>query len=244
MNPDLYAIFEANPDTPDKMVIQVKDDVISKLERSQDEYMRKVSDCSIIIAEREKTVNDTEFVREFNGLLDKFQNWQTNKEFIKSECVIPAIKDQYAHNDTDRFDASWLVNYDRSNKIYISEIHKVAGDVVLTADNFATEISKVKEADFKYTIVCDIYKDLCDRGLKTDKNYNRVEELGSLRTEYSIEKRDAQMDFFTNYVEPVLKEAGFTSYDNLNWECEYTTGVLRIIDTTTNTSVASNLERL
>ncbi len=231
MEPKNFTILEVNHDL-NTMTIQVDSYAIAKLERSQDEYTRKVADCSIIITERGKTIHDTEFTREFDELFKKFEIWQENKDYIKDVYVIPAIMDAFGFDY--RCDASWLVNYDRSNKIFITEIHSISGKLVVETAGFESAISKTRNADFKFNIVSDIYKDICDRGLKTDANAERVEELGSLRTDYSFEKRDAQMEFYDKRVVPILEENEINSIDNLVWECEYHAGRLRIVDNSKN----------
>ena len=235
MEPKNYTILEADHDQ-NTMTIQIDSHAIANLERSQDEYTRKVADCSIIIAERGKTIHDAEFVREFNELFEKFEVWQENKDFIKEEYVIPAIMEEYDFDD--RCDASWLVNYDRSNKVIITEIHSLSGKLIFESAGYTNGISPTRKADFNFNIVSDIYNDICDRGLKTDANAKRVEELGSLRTDYSLEKRDSQMDFYDNHVIKILNglkdEGTVSSYEDLVWECAYNAGRLRIVDNSKN----------
>lgn len=239
MNEKSYSILNVNHDKG-TMTIRIEEPIINKLERAQDEYTRKVGDCSIIITNRNKTVNDEEFQMEFTTLKEKYGRWQDAKDCIRDECVLPAIEEAFGY-DKMIADSSWTINFDRSCRCMISEIHILDRKVVHYEETgYEDKISSVKDADFNGACIAAIYDDIGDRGLKTAKNYDRIEELASLRTTYAMEKSTLQNEFFNEHVSGILKNLEYDDYSNLTWECGYFTGHLKIFENTSDNCITCN----
>ena len=210
------------------LVIKIPEVVVNKLERSQDEYMRKVGDCAILLTDNRKTVNDSIYKLEFSCLVDLCRTWQSNKDYIRDTFVLPAISEIFGI-DPLHADSIWQINYDRSNNCDISGIADIDRDILYCETGYSDKISEAANNDFMYACVCDIYKDIMDRDLTNDKNYTNVNELGKLRTKYAEDRGNSQYEFFTKHVVPLIQEK-FPSEDpaTLTWECRYISGELKI----------------
>lgn len=211
-----------------EMTIKLPETVVNKLERSQDEYTRKVGDCALLLTDQQKSISDPIFKMEFSYLVDLYRAWQANKDYIRDTFVLPAIQEIFGY-DTLHADSMWQINYDRSNNCMITDIKNLNRTVLFCEIGFYEGIQKTAACDFEYACVCDIYKDILDRDLQNDKNVENVHILSKLRTDYAVNKTNAQYEFYEKYVSPIVnKEFPTENTDNLIWECEYLSGKLKI----------------
>lgn len=234
-----YTIIYVDHDK-NTMTIRIDSRIVNELERVQDEYTRKVGDCSIILTNRNKSIHDDEFKMEFETVKKKYSLWQDMKDRIRDECVIPAIVEAFGYDATIT-DSAWLINFDRSCKCIVSDIHMIYRKLVHCEESgYVDAIKSVKDADLNGACIAAIYDDIGDRGLKTPGNYDRIEKLAELRTTYSMEKAERQDEFFKDHVTKVLEGLGYTDYSNLTWECGYYTGHLKIFENVTDNCVTCN----
>lgn len=218
-----------NKDTTNmSMTILIPENIINKLERSQDEYARKVGDCSILLTDKKKTVTDPIFFLEFEHLVELCKVWQSNKDCIRDEFVLPAIEAEFGY-DTLHADSAWQILYNRTNECQISNIKKVSRDILYTGAGYTDAIAPVATNDFSVSCINDIYNDIMDRDLANDKNIENIRALSALRTEYSMKKTTEQNAFFEKHVVPILnKEFSAEDIAKLTWECSYISGELKI----------------